>query len=140
MLQDCFLRLCVTHTMFVPQTTQATSNAGLLHPKANHIQSNVIKRNGSFLALKKTEEKKWCGEGAGEFTLQLLQSMNKTICATGTFYIHASDTEPFVQCHYQELRTRNNNKLCCQSDTSGEIPTYICVLKASDLTRARKLN
>lgn len=100
MLQDCFLCLCVTHTMFVPQITQATSNAGLLHPKEKHIQSNVIKRNGSFLALRKTGKEVVCGEGAGEFTLQLLQRVNKTICATGTFYIHASDTEPFVQCHY----------------------------------------
>lgn len=64
-----------------------------------------------------------CGEGAGELTLQELLSVNKTTCATGTFRVHASGARLFVGSPYYELRTRSN-KLCCQLDTSGEIPTY----------------
>lgn len=60
--------------------------------RKKYIQSNAKKRNGQFLALRKTEEKKCCGEEVGE----LHSSVDKTICATGTSHVHLPETKSFM--------------------------------------------
>lgn len=136
---SCCSCICGAHTVFVPQIAQAASNAGLLHPKEKDIQSKVIKRLGHVLALRKTGEKKWC---VGRERVNLLYISfwvwRRLTVPLGVFHVHPSGARLFVGSPYYELRKRSN-KLCSQSDTSGEIPAYSRLQKSKWPAQSQKM-